>query len=1399
MADVNLSIGSSNVDKSYDGVKPNQKIHFYCSYNSSGTVTIRCNVSVTSYDFNASQGAGYITIDGSTTTRTTGTYNVEKNSNKDFLTATKSITAAKTFTVSAKMDAYAGGWGPTPSGGRTFSFTVYVPGIITSCGAPTSFSVNKSQAAPSSSLTLSWSGAKAGTANAIQRYYTEYTTNGGSSWAATNPYNSNTSSTSSSLNITLPATEGATYGFRVRTEGAAGSSYYSGYKAIYGVCTTYSRPTMSACSASQSYGTYTITWGAATAGVNNAVSKYEIWYSYKTSSSGSWSTRTHIANVANTVRSYTWSGGTVGYYYRFSVVALGTNYSYSATTDTWSAGYQKDYAYTACGAPSNLKSNNTNPTIGQTITLSWTAGTAGTNNSVTGYELYYSMDSGSTYTLISSSIGSSTTSYSYTVPRTVGQIRFRIRTKGSAGSSYYSGYNYSSSYQTITIKQANAPTAGTVTASLIDYGSSGNKAFSINWANFAGNTYNPISGYSLYYKTSKTIDDDDFGNLVTISSNLSSSTTSYTYTGGIWNNYYKFVVKAKGQYYGESPYAYSTAVQKVTTASTPPSAFEYKGSGFIEIKGENYVVPGSKVAVMPIGASNAVSYTIQYREVKSGVASSWKTIASSISLNKYTSFIKVSKDLTDGDYVNFRALSRNTAGDESAYFPSDSELGDYKLTVKTFKKENLLHPRVQIKRAHTDAWTRESSDIEGIRIFDGELAYDTEKRILKIGNYTDNTPKKFNELSNMFGLLEVGTDNSVTAINSAAIGNNNICEEQRGYAILGVTDSTTVTLSSIEGLTVGMTVKYSDTGSTYSTTITSINSANSTITTNSTVYYSDYNMHDMSHGAMWVDTDLSKGDIVVATSSGLLIGSNNKNQGLRNLVSGSSNSIPRVSNYSYSYDNIIVGNSNSISSYMYNSAIFGYGHKITYCSNSLIQGYSNTITGGSYMLVSGAHNNTGGSYNLIGYYLSGGGESYGLTIGKYNSTVENSLFVVGSGTGTSAKSNAFYITTSAIQMNKAVTIDSTLRVNSTTDFYSSSYHRTGTGSYFYNSSGSSCGGIYGSSLDSTNTLYFSGTSFYFNNKVRIANSLMVSTSSNENTIGTNTCFISGFNNTMTGNCQTNAIIGRDNTTNEHWQWIFGYNNNAKAQLQNLIGTNLTGHSSFQRQVVVGQSNRAAEGYFLVGGGSTRNAFRVNGVVCYSYQGVNTSGADYAEYFEWEDGNPDGEDRVGYFVTHSGEKIKIAKEDDFIIGIVSATPAIIGNNPEEWNNRFLKDIYGRTKYEKVLIPDKYVDNITETKEIGLDGKPVVIKERILIEKEHYEDVPILNPDFDESQEYIERDKRKEWSCVGFMGKLVVKDDGTCVSGGFCKCNNNGIATNSLNSTRYRVLKRLDNSHIKVLIL
>lgn len=1073
MADVNLSVGSSNVLRQYSGQKSGQYINFYCSYNSSGTLSVRANVSLTStWDWESDNSSAWVNFGSNSSSGAaswSGKSYVHKGENQDLCTKTGYYATATTVTVYAKINIYSGGWGPTPSGGRSISFTVSVPGVTSNCKAPTDLWVSSYYVNPGGNVTVSWSGAGGGQNNAISRYYLQWGYSDGGWDYSTNSY---TSSGSSSASITVPSGEGKYLDFQVRTEGTAGSSYYSGYYREDDLVRIRSRPTMSACSASQSLGTYTITWSAASAGVDNAVSKYEIWYSYKTSSSGSWSTRTHIANVSSSTRSYTWSGGTVGYYYRFSVVALGTNYSYSATTDTWSTGYKKDYSYTACGQPYNLKSNITNPTIGQTITLSWTAGSAGTNNSVTGYELYYSTNGGSTYNLISSSIGASTTSYSYAVPRTPGEIRFRIRTKGSAGSNYYSTYNYSSSYQTITIQQAAAPTTGTVNANLIDYGSSGGKAFAISWANFAGNTYNPISGYTLYYQTSKTIDDSDFGSLYTISSNLSSSTTSYTYTGGIWNNYYKFIVKAKGQYYGESPLAYSTAVQKVTDASTPPTAFEYMGSAYTNIKGTNYVVPGLKIAVMPTGAANAVSYTVQYREVKDGTPSLWRTIAQSLSLNKYTVSIKISDDLKEGDYINFRALSRNTAGDESDYFPADTELENYKIEVKTFENENNLHPRVQIKRAHTDTWAREDNLANGIRVFDGEFAYDTEKRILKIGNTVDNSPQKFGQLQNTFGLIEVGTDNKVDSVNSAAIGDSNICTEFKGYAVLSAS-GTTMTLSSTEGLAPNMVINYSYTGSRYSAQIVSIPMPG-TVTLSSTAYCYYNGSHTFSNGALWVPSDMSKGDITIDAPTGLLVGTNNDIGSAKStLIVGNNNTIASgASTYSLPIGTILAGNSNKITNYGYYSIYSGYGHEISVNSYSLVSGYNHTIAGGSYIFVSGYNNTCSGSYNLIGYYLTGGGATHGLTVGKYNSVVSDSLFVVGNGTSTSSRSNAFYITTSSVYSVSPFRCNSSLTVSGSSTFSNSA---TFSSSVTFSSTTSHSGLATFSTIKCTSTANFNST------------------------------------------------------------------------------------------------------------------------------------------------------------------------------------------------------------------------------------------------------------------------------------------------------------------------------------
>ena len=54
-------------------------------------------------------------------------------------------------------------------------------------------------------------------------------------------------------------------------------------------------------------------------------------------------------------------------------------------------------------------------------------------------------------------------------------------------------------------------------------------------------------------------------------------------------------------------------------------------------------------------------------------------------------------------------------------------------------------------------------------------------------------------------------------------------------------------------------------------------------------------------------------------------------------------------------------------------------------------------------------------------------------------------------------------------------------------------------------------------------------------------------------------------------------------------------------------------------------------------------------------------ADYAEYFEWADGNPNNEDRAGYFVKLKDGKIVLCEDFDTPLGIISATPAIIGDS------------------------------------------------------------------------------------------------------------------------------------------
>ena len=209
---------------------------------------------------------------------------------------------------------------------------------------------------------------------------------------------------------------------------------------------------------------------------------------------------------------------------------------------------------------------------------------------------------------------------------------------------------------------------------------------------------------------------------------------------------------------------------------------------------------------------------------------------------------------------------------------------------------------------------------------------------------------------------------------------------------------------------------------------------------------------------------------------------------------------------------------------------------------------------------------------------------------------------------------------------------------------------------------------------------------------------------------------------------------------------------------------------------------------VIGNGNSdalSNCFRItfDGNV-YGLSSYHSSGADYSEFFEWQDENPSAEDRAGHFVTLDGEKIRYANDGDYVVGITSGNPAVIGDHPSEsWEERYLRDVFGRLQYEDVTIPAH--------DEKDKSGKVI----RTI--PEHTETHFKVNPDYDpvKEAEYANREKRPEWATVGMLGKLVVIDDGTCEVNGYCKPKN-GTATKS--DTGYRVLARLDETHIKVLM-
>jgi hypothetical protein len=254
-------------------------------------------------------------------------------------------------------------------------------------------------------------------------------------------------------------------------------------------------------------------------------------------------------------------------------------------------------------------------------------------------------------------------------------------------------------------------------------------------------------------------------------------------------------------------------------------------------------------------------------------------------------------------------------------------------------------------------------------------------------------------------------------------------------------------------------------------------------------------------------------------------------------------------------------------------------------------------------------------------------------------------------------------------------------------------------------------------------------------------------------------FVHGYNCTVSTNGENAHTIGIDNyvsnsgcialgkgltTYREYCTYLGQYNKQLPGVWNDVIAVVGDGtDSSNKRNIVVIQSGNEPAVH-------CRGAFKNDATW------IN----DFGEYFEWADGNPEGEDRVGYMVQLNDDKIELAQSIDEFIGVISATAGFIGGACSlDWHGIYLRDVFGR------YITDE-------------NGNPVI------------------NPEYDENKNYIPREKRPEWDIVGLLGQVVVRQDGTLKVGKYIDCKN-GIATYA-DSGKYKVLKVINNDVALILI-
>jgi len=372
-----------------------------------------------------------------------GTEKHAGSTTQDNLDVKSLITAGANTDITYSFKSNTGGTGTysgtARAGSATFSNMVLVidyTAPYTACGAPSSVSVSPTTVDAGASATLSWSGASAGTNNAITAYQIYRSANGG---AYSLLQTVATSATSGSVSVSAHTTMGSYYTYKIVTIGTV-AGYNSGDSGtatltsrVYTNCSAPSSVSVS-LSTIDSGGSITLSWSGAAAGTNNPIAGYQIYHSTNNSTFTLYDTISTSATSGNKAITLT-SSDDVTYYYRVYTIGTNTNFN-SGASATVSVAVK---TYTNCTAPTVVTVSSA---IAEgDVTISWSGAAAGRNNPIANYKIQRQESAdNTTWTAAADLTTTTATSLSVSAPSTRGNYyRYLVAAIGTK-TGYNSGY-----------------------------------------------------------------------------------------------------------------------------------------------------------------------------------------------------------------------------------------------------------------------------------------------------------------------------------------------------------------------------------------------------------------------------------------------------------------------------------------------------------------------------------------------------------------------------------------------------------------------------------------------------------------------------------------------------------------------------------------------------------------------------------------------------------------------------------------------------------------------------------------------------------------------------------------------------------------------------------------------